>query len=112
MVSSLVREIMFDIHAGRSEIKQLFVLTHNIYFHKEASFSKGSRSFGEGTYWIVRKDNNISRMKKSFLKNPIMTSYELLWSEIRESASLSFVSIQNSMRRIFRKITLNFFRRH
>ncbi|MFD2412087.1 AAA family ATPase [Paenibacillus rhizoplanae] len=99
IVSSLVREIMFDIHAGRSEIKQLFVLTHNIYFHKEASFSKGSRSFGEGTYWIVRKDNNISRMKK-FSQNPIMTSYELLWSEIRESASLSFVSIQNSMRRI------------
>lgn len=29
-----------------------------------------------------------------------MTSYELLWSEIRDSTSLSFVSIQNSMRRI------------
>lgn len=99
MVSSLVREIMFDIHAGRSDIKQLFVLTHNIYFHKEATFSKGIKSFGEGTYWIVRKENNISTIKK-FPSNPIMTSYELLWSEIRDSTSLSFVSIQNSMRRI------------
>lgn len=99
MVSSLVREIMFDVNSGKSDIKQLFILTHNIYFHKEITFNKGSKRFGEGTYWIIRKDNNISSVKY-FEENPISTSYELLWKELKYSDNISFVSIQNSMRRI------------
>ncbi|ASL62713.1 AAA family ATPase [Bacillus cereus] len=99
MVSSLVRQIMFDIKEGASDVKQLFILTHNIYFHKEITFNQGKKSFGEGSFWIVRKNNNTSFIQK-YEENPIKTSYELLWQELKNRETRSLVSIQNVMRRI------------
>jgi wobble nucleotide-excising tRNase len=99
MVSSLVRQIMFDIKNNSSDIKQLFVFTHNIYFHKEITFNQGKKSYGEGTFWIVRKRNNRSFIQK-YLENPIKTSYELLWKELKNIENQSIVSTQNVMRRI------------
>ncbi|MCM3749276.1 AAA family ATPase [Paenibacillus pasadenensis] len=99
MVSSLVRNIMFEIKENSSDIKQLFVLTHNIYFHKEVTFSQGNKSFGDATYWILRKNNETTTIEP-FDKNPIRSSYELLWKELRNSNNHNFVSIQNIMRRI------------
>lgn len=99
MVSSLVRQIMLDIKEGASDIKQIFILTHNIYFHKEITFNQGKKSFGEGGFWIVRKNNNISYIQK-YEKNPIKTSYELLWQELKNKENRSLISIQNVMRRI------------
>ena len=99
MVSSLVRQIMFDMKKNKSEIKQLFVLTHNIYFHKEVSFTKGKKSYGDSGYWIVRKKDNISSITQ-YKENPIKTSYELLWNELKTRNSLSLTSVQNIMRRI------------
>ncbi|SCM12279.1 AAA family ATPase [Bacillus wiedmannii] len=99
MVSSLVRQIMFDIKEGTSDVKQLFLLTHNIYFHKEITFDKGKKRFGEGSFWIVRKNNNISSIQK-YEENPIKTSYELLWQELKSKENRSLISIQNVMRRI------------
>ena len=37
-VSSLIRRVLDDACAGIRQVKQVFVLTHNIYFHKEVSF--------------------------------------------------------------------------
>lgn len=105
MVSSLVRQIMFDIKNNTSDIKQLFILTHNIYFHKEISFNKGKKSFGEGTFWIVRKRNNSSLIQR-YQENPIKSSYELLWKELKNRENQSIVSIQNVMRRVLE----NYFR--
>ncbi|NEN84693.1 AAA family ATPase [Paenibacillus elgii] len=99
MVSSLVRKLMFELKENSSEIKQLFILTHNIYFHKEVTFYQGNKSFGDATYWILRKVNETSSIEP-FTKNPIRTSYELLWKELRNSNNHNFVSIQNIMRRI------------
>lgn len=99
MVSSLVRQIMFDIKEGTSDVKQLFLLTHNIYFHKEITFNKGKKRFGDGSFWIVRKNNNISSIQK-YKENPIKTSYELLWQELKSKENRSLISIQNVMRRI------------
>lgn len=99
MVSSLVRQIMFDIKEGTSDVKQLFILTHNIYFHKEITFNQGKKSYGEGSFWIVRKNNNTSFIQK-YKENPIKTSYELLWQELKNKEIRSLVSIQNVMRRI------------
>lgn len=99
MVSSLVRQIMFNIKESTSDIKQLFILTHNIYFHKEITFNQGKKSFGEGSFWIVRKNNNTSFIQE-YEENPIKTSYELLWQELKTRETRSLVSIQNVMRRI------------
>ncbi|MFF2499578.1 AAA family ATPase [Peribacillus sp. NPDC058075] len=99
MVSSLVRQIMFDIKNDSIDIKQLFIFTHNIYFHKEITFNQGKKSYGEGSFWIVRKRNNKSYIQR-YQENPIKTSYELLWKELKIRENQSIVSIQNVMRRI------------
>lgn len=99
MVSSLVRQIMFDIKNDSTDIKQLFIFTHNIYFHKEITFNQGKKSYGEGSFWIVRKRNNKSYIQR-YQENPIKTSYELLWKELKIREYQSIVSIQNVMRRI------------
>ncbi|MCE5171817.1 AAA family ATPase [Paenibacillus profundus] len=99
MVSSLVRELMFDCKENRLDIKQLFILTHNIYFHKEVTFSQGKKNFSEGRYWILRKVNNVTTIQP-YSNNPIKTSYEMLWKELRNPYNQNVVSIQNIMRRI------------
>ncbi|MEJ9222294.1 AAA family ATPase, partial [Paenibacillus glucanolyticus] len=99
MVSSLIRKIMFEIKDDISDIKQLFVLTHNVYFHKEVTFNQGNKSFGQATYWILRKNDDTTTIEP-YSQNPIRTSYELLWKELKNPSNHNYVSVQNIMRRI------------
>lgn len=101
IVGAMVKELTKAIKKGEGNVKQLFVMTHNVFFHKEASFIDGrSRECNDVNYWIVRKDEGISTIKSYGLKNPISTSYELLWRELREGNMSSLITIQNTMRRI------------
>ena len=52
----------------------------------------------EETFWIVRRPGQISKLDKH-PTNPIKTSYELLWAEVRRS-DRSNLAIQNTLRRI------------
>jgi wobble nucleotide-excising tRNase len=100
IVSSLIRQIINDIHDKRGYIKQVFVLTHNVYFHKEITFisSKPGCSFRDETFWTIRKLGGFSKIKKH-TSNPIKTSYDLLWTDVRER-NLASQTIQNTLRRI------------
>lgn len=101
VVSTLLKKIIKDIHAEKGNIKQLILLTHNVYFHKEASFIDGRTKENKNTYyWILRKQNNTSRIQAYGIKNPIQTSYELLWQEFKNREQNSGVTLQNTMRRI------------
>jgi wobble nucleotide-excising tRNase len=78
----------------------VFVLTHNIYFHKEVTFDKkrsSGRLNGE-SFWIVRKLGLLSKVERHE-DNPIKTSYELLWMDVRE-ACRDNTRIENTLRRI------------
>lgn len=100
IISSLIREIIQDVRENSGTIKQVFVLTHNIYFHKEVTYNK-CRTKGllkEETFWLIKKSGCDSTAEKQ-TENPIKTSYELLWDEIR-SKSRNKATIQNVMRRI------------
>lgn len=100
LVSTLIREVCEDVRNGRGHVKQVFVLTHNIYFHREVSFNE-RRSHGrlnEETFWIVRKAGALSKVER-YDDNPIRTSYELLWREVRKAKS-SNLRIENTLRRI------------
>lgn len=46
IVSTLIRRLVWDMAEEHSNIRQLFVETHNIYFHKEVSLD---RNFPKGT---------------------------------------------------------------
>jgi wobble nucleotide-excising tRNase len=100
IVSAIVKQLIKEVKEGAT-IKQLFLFTHNVYFHKEASF-QGGRSNGcnQTHFWILRKANNITSVKPYEQHNPIESSYELLWREIKEQGNNSCITIQNTMRRI------------
>lgn len=101
IVSSLIKCIFDDVSKDDSFIKQVFVLTHNVYFHKEISFRRNrcqNQIMTDETFWMVKKTINGSIVEQC-TENPIRSAYELLWSEIR-AANPSSLTIQNTLRRI------------
>ncbi|WP_353065624.1 AAA family ATPase [Tunturibacter psychrotolerans] len=94
VVSSLIRSLFKEIREGSNPIKQIFVLTHNVYFHKEVTY----KLQGLCKYWVVRKLGSTSKIE-SYSSNPIKSSYELLWAELRR-LDPSKPTTQNTMRRI------------
>jgi wobble nucleotide-excising tRNase len=100
VVSNLIKKITKDAREKRNGIKQVFVLTHNVYFFKEVTF-KGNRSnkWKEEAFWLVRKFKNQSRIVEHE-ENPIKTTYELLWRELDDPWKINTATIFNTMRRI------------
>lgn len=102
IVSNLIRQLVNEIRTNTSDIKQIFIFTHNVYFHKEVSFNKGkgTKKLEDETFWILRKTDNITCLE-NYRENPIKTSYELLWKELSSAKNGgNVVTIQNIMRRI------------
>ena len=100
IVSSLIKGLFADIRLKHGHVKQVFVLTHNVYFHKEVTFNikRNNDAMNEETFWVVRKSDRFSKIEKH-QSNPITTSYDLLWSEVRRK-DRSNLTIQNTLRKI------------
>lgn len=102
IVATLIKSIIKEVRQNNSNIQQVFLLTHNAFFFKEVIFFSyrdcGKNKRKDTSYFIVRKLNNSSKVEY-FETNPIKTTYQLLWDEIKKE-SLDCVAIQNSMRRI------------
>ncbi len=89
----LVKGLVDEVKNGAGNIKQIFVLTHNVYFHREVAYKCSGAGF-----WIVRKSMDGSELTP-YQCNPITSSYEMLWREVRD-LKRSDLSIQNTLRRI------------
>lgn len=101
IVSSLVKGLIKDVREGNSDVEQIFILTHNVFFHKETAFiDRRTEVCNDIHFWIISKDNNISTIKAYERNNPIKTSYELLWEELKSNTNASLITTQNIMRRI------------
>lgn len=101
IVSSLIKKLFHEIRQKGNNLKQVFVLTHNVHFHKEITFNPqraGDASIKDETFWVVRKSDHFSKIE-GFENNPIKTSYQLLWAELTKKP-LPALTIQNTMRRI------------
>ncbi|MDD2814346.1 MAG: AAA family ATPase [Thiotrichaceae bacterium] len=101
IVSSLIKGIFNEVRNQTGYIKQVFIFTHNIYFHNEVTFNAKrapNSILKEETFWIVRKLDLVTKLEKQ-TSNPIKNSYNLLWSEIRNK-TYSNLNIQNILRRI------------
>lgn len=117
LVSAIVRE-MINVCRNNTEylnpkvpgdyIKQLFVLTHNVYFHREVTYQQVSY-YNCTSFYMIRKNDNISTIKlcKRQSKeiptedenyNPVQNSYAALWDELRDIQST--IPALNVMRRI------------
>lgn len=101
VVSTILKRLIKDINTDVGNVKQLILLTHNVYFHREVSFINGREELNNITsYWILGKKNLHSTIQSFGINNPIKTSYELLWRELKYKEHNSGVTIQNTMRRI------------
>lgn len=100
VVSTLIKEIIKNVKSDVGNIKQIILLTHNVYFHKEVSYEGLNRKGEKSQFWILRKNNKVSAIHFYGINNPIQSSYELLWREIKEWENNSGITIQNTLRRI------------
>ena len=98
VVSSLVRKLAEDARSGDGAAEQLIVLTHNISFHHEITFTPNNRGNAKTAYYLIRKVNEASRVERCE-KNPVSTTYEQLWQEIFREECTSLTA-QNVARRI------------
>jgi len=101
IVSSLIKQLFTEARKKDSHLKQIFVLTHNVHFHKEITYDqrrKPETSLSDETFWIVRKPGDHSSVE-FHPSNPIRTSYQLLWAELKK-APVPALTLQNTMRRI------------
>ena len=100
VVSSLIRGLFDEVRSAKGNIKQIFVFTHNVYFHKEVTFNikRKTVAMDEETFWTVRKLGLKSIVEKHNT-NPVTTAYEMLWAEVR-NPHRSKDTIQNILRRI------------
>ncbi|MGE0257027.1 MAG: AAA family ATPase [Alphaproteobacteria bacterium] len=100
IVSSLIKGLIERARSAITPIKQVFVLTHNIYFHKEVAYHPKRRKtcLADEAFWIVRKKDGRSEISY-YDHNPIRTSYEILWAEVLNPMR-SRITIQNTLRRI------------
>ncbi|MDL2248786.1 AAA family ATPase [Tyzzerella sp. OttesenSCG-928-J15] len=105
IVSTLVREMVgvcFNNAEYREHekevvgdyIKQIFVLTHNVYFHKEITYNQTSRYHCVSFYTVNKASNNssirhcvrpsLTRPTEHENFNPVQNSYTALWGEYKE----------------------------
>ena len=95
-------------------IKQIFILTHNPYFHREVSYPYADR-YEFVSFYLVKKRGNKSSVELKRVhnpdcptewinKNPVQNSYAALWAEYKELIQLegitSSVPFMNVVRRI------------
>ena len=101
VVATLIKDIIKNIKADIGNVRQLILLTHNVYFHKEVSFiDVRTKTCNKTNFWILRKNDKVTGLQSFEMNNPIQSSYELLWQELKSDEVKSTLTIQNIMRRI------------
>lgn len=105
IVSQMIKELIENTKDQSESVKQVFVLTHNVYFHKEVSYRfrrKRNNANNNETFWIVRKRSEYSEIT-GYPYNPIQTGYQLMWDELRDihrDNGGNSSTVQNLLRRI------------
>ncbi|SHH58592.1 AAA family ATPase [Clostridium grantii] len=114
IVSSLVREMISICHNNvdykdtpykGDYIKQIFILTHNAYFHREITVNQ-VRHYRYVSFFHIIKNDNVSAIIPCVRDNrgteenynPVQNSYAALWSEYKEVNSA--IPLLNVIRRI------------
>lgn len=100
IVSTLVKKLISDCFENKNGIKQIFVLTHNVYFYKEVVYRglRDNKKEKKEKYFVLSKRNEISSIKE-YNKNPIETMYQSLWEELKDE-NINNKTCCNTMRRI------------
>jgi wobble nucleotide-excising tRNase len=109
VVSTLTKRLIANIRAETGRVRQLVVLTHNVHFHKEVTYTRHGESNGGRQYFILHKRPGRPSELVTHPDNPVKTAYRSLWNEVRAATdhpAPSLVGLQNVLRRIIE----NYFR--
>lgn len=111
IVSAIIREMIsvcFNNGSALKEnapryIKQIFILTHNAFFHKEVSYNR-LKHYHCVNFYLIQKARNVSTIKlcvkrdinsdtPAIEKNytPVHDAYATLWKEYKEAKSSTVV---------------------
>lgn len=92
-------------------IKQIFIMTHNAYFHNEITYKEVSH-YRSTSFFVIRKVDNkssiVSCVRPSRVAgeeenyNPVQNSYTALWDELKKlyKEERASIAIKNVSRRI------------
>ncbi|WP_417794471.1 AAA family ATPase [Terasakiella pusilla] len=104
IVSTLIKSVIASI-VDDGPVRQVILLTHNMYFFKEVSFKSSKQIRAEDgtpklgyTYWTVSKRDEITQIERHN-SNPIKSAYQMLWDEVKQQ-DCSRHTIRNTLRRI------------
>lgn len=102
IIGSLIKKLISQCIDNEGQVKQLIIFTHNVYFHKEITYVRNNERNSSRKFYTIRKNIEIPNTIESHINNPIRTSYQVLWNEVKnaETHHISIVLIQNIMRRI------------
>lgn len=115
IVNSLIQHLIANKGKTKPEkkefknklLEQVFILTHNIYFHKEISLISHQRICIDNKFYTIKKINSESKIQIN--EKPIVNDYFLLWDTLKNindtitvnpSDKTHNISITNLMRRI------------
>ena len=111
MIKSLLKDVRETTAGHESEIKQVFILTHNVYFHKDVSFYRNNKKCAPQTkHWILYKVKGVSKIDSCGTENPISSSYELLWRQVRDCKQNPGLTDNITLQNVIRRILDNYFK--
>ncbi|NJB66689.1 wobble nucleotide-excising tRNase [Desulfobaculum xiamenense] len=96
VVSTLIKSLAKE--RKEYKIHQLFILTHNVYFFKEVTNQQDAET-ARSLFWIIRKIGGCSQLERHE-KNPVRTSYQMLWEEVIQAKDNPTMDVRNTLRRI------------
>jgi wobble nucleotide-excising tRNase len=105
-ISTNDRAMIREVKEGSGNIRQLMVLTHNVYFHKEVAHHLDGKPITlkkeDLAFHVIKKSRPGPNRIISSGKDSISSTYELLWADVRgaQTTGKSGVGLQNTMRRI------------
>lgn len=104
VISVLVKTLIERVKDSKSRLSQVFMLTHNVHFHKEVTYRRDPNADGKRLFYVIRKFPDAPHQLMLHERNPIQSAYGRLWQEVREASqnegSHSPVGLENIMRRI------------
>ena len=118
-IASLIRELIKicennavanDNYVTERYIKQIFIMTHNTYFHKEISYDVVKCYPYVNLYLVVKNDNQSTiklcerdhptKLTEKINYNPVQNSYSALWEEYQALPNREYPN-QSRIREIY-----------
>lgn len=109
VINLLIRELTKRVVDGGGRLVQIFLLTHNAYFFKEATFVPNGWKEGSRSFHVLQKGPNGITSSRHYSSSPIKSNYNYLWDQVRAAAEAENLQCSASLPNAMRRIIENYF---